>query len=195
MGRLEKSGAEEITFQGRIVEVVNQKMVDGEKEIVFEWARRSPGTRVLLVDPENRTIRLTKEHRYELGADDFRLPGGKVFDSLEEYNAFLGTGQDIIEPARQKATSEAGEEAGVRVHSLEHLETAVNGTTMQWDLIYFVSTDWDEGVQALEAGETSAPVDVSIEEAIVMMVDGRISEDRSVAVMLRWFYAQGFIKI
>lgn len=67
----------------------------------FEKARRAPGTRLIIPVGED-SILLTKEYRQEVDGYDFRLPGGKVFDSLEEYNSFLQSDEDIIVPATKK---------------------------------------------------------------------------------------------
>lgn len=186
MSKLQKAGDEEIVFQGKMLEVVHQDMSNGAKTITFEWARRAPGTRLILVNRDKKTILLTKEHRYELNTDDYRLPGGKVFDSLEEYNQFLTSGQDILEPAIQKARAEAEEEAGAQVDSLEHFHTSKCGATVEWDLYYFVGTDWQRADQKLETGEQIAVTEVSFEEAKAMALDGRMSEERSAIVLLRF---------
>jgi 8-oxo-dGTP pyrophosphatase MutT (NUDIX family) len=55
-----------------------------DQELVFEIARRSPGVRLIICDKDK--ILLSKEFRKELKGYDYRLPGGKVFDTLKEYN-------------------------------------------------------------------------------------------------------------
>lgn len=175
--------SEKITYQGRIVEVVEFALPDGKK--TFEKARRAPGTRLIIPVGED-SILLTKEYRQEFDGYDFRLPGGKVFDSLEEYNAFLKSGKDIIEPATQKAKEEAKQEVGLTVKSLEHIYTSILGATMQWDLLYFVIQESVRGEQELEYGEDIAVVEVARDEAVEMCLDGRISEERSALVLLRY---------
>ena len=68
-------------FRGKIIEVV-EKDIEGRK---FEIARRSPGVRIIIRD--GNKILITKEYRYEHNSYDYRLPGGKVFDTLEEFNS------------------------------------------------------------------------------------------------------------
>ena len=55
----------------------------GDKKMTFEKARRAPGVRLLII--KKNKILITKEYRDEIGEFDYRLPGGKVFDKLEEY--------------------------------------------------------------------------------------------------------------
>lgn len=78
---------EKIVYQGKIIEVVQQTRKTGDTEKLFEFARRSPGTRLIVRSGDK--VLLTKEYRTETGNWDYRLPGGKVFDTLEEYNRFL----------------------------------------------------------------------------------------------------------
>ena len=87
------AGKEKVVFQGKIFEIVNQPMNLGGKIVQFEIARRSPGIRLLIVDKNK--ILLAKEFRHEQKEWDYRLPGGKVFDTLGEYNTALGKKADI----------------------------------------------------------------------------------------------------
>jgi hypothetical protein len=43
----------------------------------------------IIIQNEEKKILLTKEFRYELDAYDWRLPGGKVVDTLDEYLSIL----------------------------------------------------------------------------------------------------------
>lgn len=182
-----KDGDEEILFQGRIVEVVQQPMKIGDKQVKFEFARRSPGTRLIIVNRLENKILITKEYRSELEDYDYRLPGGKVFDTLDEYNEFLRSGQNIIDPALERAKIEALEETGVIAKSVSHFYTAVNGATVIWDLLYFVIDNYDLTDQQLEHGEDISVQWLSFQEAKSLALSGKISEDRSVSVLLRWF--------
>lgn len=186
MPKLEPASEEKIAFQGRMLEIVNQEMTDGRNTITFEIARRTPGIRLILVDLVNRTISLSKEHRYEIDGDDYRLPGGKVFDTLDEYNTFLNSGNDILLPARDKAFGEAEEEVGLKLKDLEHFHTSICGSTIEWDLFYFVSTGWAEVDQNLETGEHISRVEVSFEDARSIALSGGMSEERSALVLLRY---------
>lgn len=190
MGKLQKAGDEVIAYQGRMIEIVNQDMSDGNKTITFEWARRAPGIRLILVDPVREVVLLTKEHRYELGADDYRLPGGKVFDTLADYNEFLSSAKDILEPALKKAHEEGEEEAGVKIEEVTHFHTSVCGATVQWDLLYFVSEKWNRTEQKLETGEQIDTEEVSFDEAKKIALDGRMSEERSALVLSRYLSLQ-----
>ena len=181
-----KDGDEEIVFQGKSVEVVHQPRKIGDKRVAFESARRSPGTRLIIVNEEAGKVILTKEYRTELDSYDYRLPGGKVFDSLDEYNEFLASDKDILEPAVERAKIEAREETGIIAQNVEHLHTSVNGATVTWDLFYFVIDKWEQAEQELEAGEDIAVEWLTFDQAREVALSGDMHEDRSVAVLLRW---------
>src|SRR5687767_6671932 len=107
----------EIIFaSGKIFELVQIPKADGR---VFEVARRAPGVRLIIADTSKKQVLLTHEHRWELGGHDYRLPGGKLFDTLAEFETFRKSGKDILEVATRKAKEEATEEAGIQVGSVE----------------------------------------------------------------------------
>lgn len=186
MPKLEPASEEKIAYQGMMIEIVNQDMTDGKKTITFEIARRAPGIRLILVNKTKKTVTLSKEHRYEIDGEDYRLPGGKVFDTLDEYNTFLTSGEDILLSTRKKAFEEAEEEVGLKLKDLEHFHKSTCGSSIEWDLFYFLSTEWTEVDQRLETGEDISRVEVSFEEARNIALSGGMSEERSALVLLRY---------
>ena len=181
---------ETIVTKGKIFELVHIKQDDGR---VFEIARRAPGVRLIIHDAEQGKILLTKEFRHELGEWDYRLPGGKVFDSLDEYEAFRASGDDIVEAAQAKAIEEAQQEAGVEITDLALYKKSVLGATVEWDLYVFEATDWQLSVggQELEAGEKiEADTWVTYDQAQKMALDGSMKEDRIALILLQWLEAK-----
>ena len=142
---------ETIAFSGKIGEVVHAVQPDGR---IFERYRRPPGTRIVLVSPK-KEILITREHRLESGNIDLRLPGGKVRDSLAEYHDLLDSGQDLTEAAKTAAIKEALEETGLIVKNLKLIIKVNAGATVDWDLYYFMVTDYEASPdgQQLEHGE------------------------------------------
>jgi ADP-ribose pyrophosphatase len=122
---------------------------------VFERAVRAPGVRLIIADKRTQKVLLTKEFRTELQAWDYRLPGGKVFDSLAEYGAFRTSGGDMTEAAERKAIAEGKEAAGVDIKGVQFFKKSTLGATVEWDLWCFEVTDWvrSAGGQQLEVGE------------------------------------------
>ncbi len=175
---------EKITYAGKIIEVVEKEVRVGDTMKTFEYARRSPGVRLIV--PHDDKILLAREFRHELRAYDYRLPGGKVFDSLKEYNEALGSGLSIADAAKTAGVKEAREEMGIEVKDLSLSHTSVCGATVVWDLYYFVVNEFTESTQALEVGEDIKMESFGREEVRAMCLDGRISEERSALVMLRF---------
>ncbi len=179
----------EIVYQGKMIEVIQQKVSFGEVEKTFEFARRAPGVRMLVISPEKKVL-ITKEYRREVDGWDYRLPGGKVFDSLVEYNEFLESGKDILRAAESAAIKEAKEEAGMEVINLKHMATSHCGATVEWNLYYFLVTKFEDlGEQDLELGEDIELTWQSFDEVKKLCLSGAIQEDRTVAVLLRYLMA------
>lgn len=129
---------------------------------------------------------LTKEFRSEINGYDYRLPGGKIYDSLDEYNNALSSSIDINESAKTAAIKEAKEEAGIEVKELSFFHKSVCGATIVWDLFYFVVNEFSESSQNLEDGEDITFEFIDKDAVKKMCLDGSISEERSALVMLRY---------
>jgi len=177
-------GPEKIAYQGKMIEIIEQPMKVGEKDVTLEFARRSPGVRLIIPAPEG--ILLTKEYRPELKRYDHRLPGGKVIDTLEEYNAFLKIGGDIARKAHEAAEREAREEVGIIIKKAELFAISRCGLTIEWDLYYFLVHEYEKSVQELEEGEDITVAPMTIADAKEMCMDGRIAEERSALILLRY---------
>ncbi len=171
---------EEIKYSGKIIEVVQFK--NGDR--VFEKARRSPGVRALIVSGER--ILLSKKYRTEIGGFDFRLPGGKVFDRLEEYKQHIS--EDLISYAKEAVKKEVREEVGLLVNDPKLLKVSKAGATVEWDLYYFLISDFEVNKkgQELEDGEDISFSWYTLKEVEDICTSGRMQEDRSVGVVLSY---------
>lgn len=184
---VEKIGPERIVASGCIIQLVNQDVKIGEKEMTFEHARRAPGVRLIITKEDQ--ILLMKEYRNELEDYDYRIPGGKVFDRVEDYEQFLASGEDMMSVARAKVIEEGQEEVGILPKEFTYLATSHCGAIVQWDLIYFVVTEFEE----LPAPTTDDPLEqassiewFSRDKVKEMCLDGSIKEDRTVAQLLKF---------
>jgi 8-oxo-dGTP pyrophosphatase MutT (NUDIX family) len=171
---------EEIVFEGKIGEVVYFTQPDGR---VFEQYRRPPGTRLIIVSPENKVL-ITREHRHETGNVDYRLPGGKVYDTLEQYNEHRNG--DMSQAAIAGAIREASEECGLDISNPKLITIAKAGATVEWDLYYFVVREYTEieTGQSLEQGEDIEITWLTPAEIRQAIKAGQIQEWRSVGVLL-----------
>ncbi len=175
---------EEIKYQGKILEIIERREnIDG-REIKFEIARRAPGTR-LIIENEKGNLLISKEWRYELNDYDYRLPGGKVFDSLDEYNNILKSKENIEPYIQTAALKEAKEEMGVDAKTISKIAVSKCGATIEWDLHYFVLRG-EKGEQNLEHGEKIEVIEISKEEAKKMCLNGQMTEERSAMNLLRY---------
>lgn len=178
-------------FRSHMIRITLQRMkLQNGKEVTFEKAERAPGVRILVRNASR--ILLTKEWRSENDHWDFRLPGGKVFDSLDEYLQGLSTG-NIDDFARGAAQKELNEETSfdLPLQSFEQIHRSVCGATIIWDLYYFLVKLPKDQVKELDSittheGEQMHPQWFSLSEVKNLCLTGQVREDRTVGVLLRY---------
>ncbi len=182
----ERCGEEKIVYEGKTFEIIHHPTKIGKRVFDFEFVRRAPGVRIIIV--RDKKILLAKEYRIELEGFDWRLPGGRVFDSLKEYGEGMKKGENIMPHATNAAKKECLEETGLVAKSISHFHTSQCGVSVKWDLIYFVVTDFKESPtgQQTEEGEVIYPEWKTFDEAKAMCINGDIKEDRTASVLLRF---------
>lgn len=176
---------EEIVFQWKIVEVVHQLVkIDGQ-ELVFEIAKRSPGVRLIICDKDK--ILLTKEYRKELKGFDYRLPGGKVFDTLVEYNK---NKKYIKKYALAAAKRECEEEVWLIPQDTKLYYISIAWATVEWDLHYFIVKKFKahKKWQQLEVGEYIDIERKTKKEILSLIKKWEMHEDRSVGVLFKYLW-------
>ncbi|MSR87862.1 MAG: NUDIX domain-containing protein [Candidatus Zambryskibacteria bacterium] len=174
-----------IKYKGKMFEIFDREIErEGKRKLTVEIARRSPGTRLIIA--KGNKILLTKEYRHEIGEYDFRLPGGKVYESLEEYNAALESDANIMEAAKSGAIKEAWEEAGIKTRDVTFLQKSICGMTIVWELFYFLVNNFDEDVQHLEEDEDIQVEWIDRDKAREMCLNGSMKEERSALVLLKY---------
>lgn len=162
-----------------------------EKHPTKGWERavRPPGVRLILHDDTGRIL-ITEEYRSSLGRKDFRLPGGKVFDELDPYLAVRSDASVLEAAVLAAARLEAKQETGVdHIDDLRIFARSEAGASVEWDLWYLSGTIAARSEQELEADEAVHGIDVHFfapDEVRQMLLDGRISEDRTAAVLARY---------
>ena len=117
-----------------------------------------------------------------------RLPGGKVFDTLQEYEDFLQSWDDIQNAAKKWAIKEAQEEVGIATDDIELFAKSINGATVQWDLYYFIVGNYKQTEQNLEHGEDISFDFYDPEIVKQMCLDGTIQEDRSAMMLMKFLH-------
>lgn len=175
------------------LETEEEFLVNGEKKTIKrKMVRRPPGIRALIVNKEKSQILLSKEFRYELNGWDYRLPGGKVFDNLEEYKDSLNR-NDVLENVEKTVPKEVLEEVGLNVKSQKLLKISKDGAGVIWDLYYYEITDYEinpDGPQLEENEFVDGFVWKSYDEVINLCINHEINEDRTIAVLLSYILAQ-----
>ncbi|HEY4161397.1 MAG TPA: hypothetical protein VGM08_05025 [Candidatus Saccharimonadales bacterium] len=180
----------EVVFRGKLFEIVQDQQPDGR---IFERAARAPGVRLIIADKAAQKVLLTKEYRTELSGWDYRLPGGKVFDSLGEYDNFRADGGDMAVAGKCKAVAEGREEAGIDIMQMKLFRKSTLGATIEWDLWCFEVTDWRHSAngQQLEDGEQiESDSWFSYDEARQMVFAGEMQEERVALILLQWLTQQ-----
>ncbi len=174
---------EDIVFQWNLIEVVQQTVMVWDKKLLREIARRAPGVRLIIIDGDK--ILLTKEFRRELDAEDYRLPGGKVFDTLVEYNKHR---YDIEPYCLIAAKRECEEETWLIAQNISLLYISKVWATIERDLYYYVITKFTahEKWQQLELWEDITIEWKNKEEILALIKMWAMREDRSVWVLLQY---------
>lgn len=189
----------EESYRGRLLRIFTQNTrLQNGKVIAFEYAERSPGVRALIFNKSG--ILLTKEWRLEHNAADMRLPGGKVFESLNDYLKYREiSDSELHSLAANAASKELFEEAGVTISpdQFNILHTSKCGATIVWDLLYMSAEVLDPPANlrfvSSEEGEQVTPCWITWDEALKYCLDGSVSEDRTAAVLLRFMFHNNLI--
>ena len=178
---------EKITYQGKMIEIIQETVSSNGKEIVLEKGRCAPGVRLIIETPDGQFL-ISKEERHGIGLD-YRLPGGKVFDSLIEYNNFLSNQKDIkeiLQKAEEAVIKEGKEEAGIKPLETKLFFISKCGGSFDWDLYYFIVKKYKKVGQNPEEHEKIEIKKVSSEKLKELALSGEMKEDRSVGVILKY---------
>lgn len=176
---------ETIDYKGKIFAIIKLEQPNGE---VWEIARRTPGVRIIVKNPDG-TYKLSNEFRHEHSTHVYRLPGGKMFDKLDEFLKFSETASedDLLKRAELDALREAKEELGIdHAKNIRFIEKAVIGSTVEWDLYIFEISEFEVGEQKTHGMEIIEPVDLTKDQILQAIESGEFNEDRIVPVLLRY---------
>lgn len=185
----------EVVYRGRMFEIVEW---EGKPGIRFEAAVRAPGVRLIIETEKDgkKALLMTREVRREAGGVDYRLPGGKVFDSLDELDAHRESDMDIAPQAQAAAEREGKQEAGIVGGEYSQAEVSKAGASVEWDLHYFTVKNAAIREQELEESEKGdiETVVLSAEEIFEKLTKGEIREGRSAEKLWLWLARNGYIK-
>lgn len=182
---------EKVLFKEGIFEFVSEEksynVNDENRNIKRTFVRRPPGIRAIIINDKNEIL-LSKEYRYELELFDYRLPGGKVFDNLDDYKNSIE--QDtLLENVYKTVAKEVKEEVGISIKNPILYTTSHAGASVVWDLYYFIIEDYEiiDGGQELEENEViDGFVWKTQDEIIEMCLNKEIHEERTIGVLLSY---------
>lgn len=192
---------DKVKFKGQLFDVVEREIVqtvainDSEfkKNISYELVRRGPGVRAIVIKDEK--ILLNREYRYELGRWDYRLPGGKVFDSYTDYEDAMKN-QSVHQIIQNRLADELVEEADIQIVKSELLEVLHCGFTVEWDLHYFLISEYEplpsfynDEIQKSEY-EYIVHCWVDCSKVLSMCLKGEILEARSAYVLIKYLMSK-----
>ena len=178
-----------ITFKGTLFQLKTNFLHNPNKVRFFEKATRPPGVRMIFM--KENSILLSKEFRREIKDWDYRLPGGKVFDTIDEYLNAIKKNKSLDNFIYDAVIRESLEEVGINVNkeNIKIIHKSISGASVNWDLYYCLISNFtfDEDGQQLEEGEIiDKPIFVEKEKVLNMCLDNEIKEDRTVAVLYRF---------
>ncbi len=182
---------EKVLYENGIFEFLTEEKnytINGKtRNVTRTFIRRPPGIRAI-IENDKHEILLSKEYRYELENFDYRLPGGKVFDNLEDYKKSIrdNTLQDAV---YNTVAKEVKEEVGIEIKNPKLYYVSYAGSSIVWDLYYFIINDYKiiKNGQELEENEIiDGFVWKNYNEIIKMCIEKQIHEDRSIGVLLTY---------
>ncbi len=151
------------------------------------YVKRPPGVRAIILNEKNEIL-LSKEYRYELESFDYRLPGGKVFESYKDYKESIQK-NNIEKSCLAAVQKEVKEEVGIEISNPILYQVTHAGSSITWDLYYFIVKDFKimTNARELDEGEIiTGFVWKSFAEIINMCIERKIKEDRSIGVLLTY---------
>lgn len=180
----------EIVYTGKLFRVIHKKNKQEDKKI-FEIVERPPGVRLLFINTHDKIL-LTNEYRSELWWYDYRLPWGKTFDTISEYEHFLNSHWDMHDHILYTACKEWKEETWITTikdnWKIVHIDTL--GATIKRDLYYLSISQYDNSImeQELEDGEDITVERYSKNEIKQFLLMNKISESRTKAFLYDFIY-------
>lgn len=152
-----------------------QEKVEVEKGVIktFEYVYRKDGTRTIAINNDKEVL-LTKEYRYELEGDDWRVPGGRLNDEKE--------------PIVKAAKREFQEETGFIAENWEFLWTTTLESTVRYQRHFFLATKLKSDKSLRDEGERLTVHWIPLQEAFVMAMKGEIREEISALAIARLYF-------
>jgi ADP-ribose pyrophosphatase len=168
---IEKKLSSEDIFDGALLHVKRDtvKLPNGN-EATREWIKHPGASSVIPVLPDGRIV-LVRQYRYPIGKVTLEVPAGKL-DAPDEDPLYC-------------ATRELSEETGYQAEHIEKLTTIATTVGFSNEYIHlYVAEGLTPGKQHPDEDEFINVVKVPLDEAVQMVLDGRIYDAKSATSIL-----------
>ena len=158
-----------VIFQGHIMDlVVDQIRFENGIEAQREVAKHLSAAAIVPVTPEGKII-MVRQYRYAVEEDTLEIPAG-----------LLDPGEDPLEGARRELEEEIGQKP-LRMEHMFRFYSSPGFTTEVLDC--YLCEEMSPSKQHLDVDEFIDIVEVTPEEAMQMISDGRIADGKTVAAI------------
>ena len=168
---IEKKLSSEDIFDGALLHVKRDtvKLPNGN-EATREWIRHPGASSVIPVLPDGRIV-LVRQYRYPIGKVTLEVPAGKL-DAPDEDPLYC-------------APRELSEETGYQAEHIEKMTTIATTVGFSNEYIHlYVAEGLTPGKQHPDEDEFINVVKVPLDEAVQMVLDGRIYDAKSATSIL-----------
>lgn len=183
----------EVLHKTKLFEISRQLVEYSKKSekgnYYIEVISRPPGVRLLIID--NNKILLTKEFRFEINDWDYRLPGGRVFDTINPYLEIKENEIELNKAIEKAVLREAEEEAGILPLNFELINIDRLGASLFWDLYFYKISSFEVVGQTTikegnDVGEIIYPEWFTFAEVKGLCLNDKISETRASGFLLKY---------
>ena len=167
----EESLSREIIFQGKLLDVRRDEVELPDGTTTVREYIRHPGAAVMVPLLENDRIIFLRQYRYAVGEVMVELPAGK-----------LDPGEDPLDTARRELTEETGYTCE-RLVRLGLIHPCIGYSDER--IVVYLATGLKPAKAAGESDEFLEPFELSLEEALAWIEQGRITDVKTI-IALYW---------
>lgn len=166
----EETLSSEETFRGKLLHVHRDevKLPDGTQSL-REWVAH-PGAVVLIAQLDNGNLLFERQYRYPLRRVFLELPAGKI-----------DPGEHILDTARRELREETGYKAGFWRH-LGTMHPCIGYSNERIEI--FLARELTHVGDALDEGEILQVVELGVQDAILAVRDGDITDAKTVTALM-----------
>lgn len=164
-------------FSGMVIDVEQLEVEIGPKGYHTFQVIRHPGGAAILPVHGDGTVSLIRQLRPAVAATLLEIPAGRLSPG---------------EPPAECARRELLEETGLRAGKVVPLGSIHSSPGVFDEVIHlFAALEMSEGLAEPEADEDIQVIRLNLSDVLAMAADGRISDSKTLAALLRWQLLQG----